>query len=473
MDIVLDDHRHGLVARSAEGEWPILDVNLDGLPHDLVPLFNVRFSHSLVVEGLQFEGWAARLWLPPFRAAGLAPLALHGPGARPLPTTTQGEDPVGVGPDVHLGGVTSAQHEGALFLPQAGVRRAGDHVQGGDVHAQFYQVPPKGLCGRGLDLIPGPPGHINDQLEGFAAGQIAEPIAVLIGKVRCFKVLHGQFGVISCIGRRPCIKDLLALGAGKVPGLGADGGLLGCADAAPGDVHDAITIHRGGEALAEVCVPEQVADALIRSIVLVDDPAGPGARAVHPARLQVVVAGLGLLGQEGDVERVVGATEINLVLALRQLENPRLPIRHDIVLDVVDVRQLVALGVHLPVVRVALKKDALAGGHVGAAPGKEARIAGRLPVFVGQLEVVVGGVRVVRGVELLEVVTGLKVVHSLPKTLGQREGGDPVGGVPLEDHGIVIGELDVHRITGGLEAPPRDLDYFVVIVGGQVIPPEL
>jgi len=269
--------------------------------------------------------------------------------------------------------------------------------------------------------------------------------------------------------------------------LRAQSGLLGLADAVPGDVDHALAVDAEGQGLAEALVAQHVADfgGLLRRVVLVvfatldiigvDHVARPRACAVHPAVQQLVVAGRGVFEQQRDVVRVADHAERGVVLALGDVQQADLLIGHDFNLDRVDVGQLVALGVDAPVVRVAA--IGIAGAILGnraVAPGEEAGVAGGLPPFVSFFKVLPGSTVSELGMELLEVVRRLHhVLGELPVALRHVIGADAQGLIGLPDDGVVIREFHGERRAIGVAQVRRDGEDLLVRVVQNIFPHEL
>ena len=173
------------------------------------------------------------------------------------------------------------------------------------------------------------------------------------------------------------------------------------------------------------------------------------------------------------MERVVGTVpEGGVVLALGQIQQAGFLVFHQFDVHAVDVGQLVAGGIHFPVVGVAHQHRALAGRELLRLPGQHRGVSRIFEPVAQQLELLPVAGLGQAGVELFQVMAGLVQGFGLPEALRHDGGRDPVRLVPGPLHGVVVDELHVHGFAGGLEAVPGDGDDAVVVVGGQVLPPE-
>ena len=203
-------------------------------------------------------------------------------------------------------------------------------------------------------------------------------------------------------------------------------------------------------------------------MVLVDVEAHVGALVAGQQHDLVATGILVLLVQREVLERRVD--ECHVGFARYDLQVVGLPI-DDVGHDPVDVGELLALGIHLPVIRVALVHlvgRVGLGQHPRLHGGKVHVLAGIPPEMVAErlhpgVEALLLGkrvrIRVVPDVPLLQVVLGIVGVPVTAGRLRHLQGQDRVGHIGLQPYGVVV---DLDR-PARLRQPHPGLDLFVPV----------
>lgn len=350
----------------------------------------------------------------------------------------------GAGADVEVVAVPDGRL-GLAGLDPFPVERLG-HARDGGVHADLAPVGAHHV--QGVDQV----GHLGDDEdpEGDRVAVLgeADAVAVAPGQAGPVQVLVGLgHGVLGVLGAEFPVVELVALVGARLPGLALSG---------EDRVDDLLPVDGVGEPDTEVLVV--VEGTLL--LVLVG-PVEPDDHRVGGVGFDVDDAVAALAAVAGD-DRLVAhraeLVELHVQVAVGDLEDLDLHLLQDLHDDLVDVRQLAAVRVGLPVVGVALADDLAAlGGRVPRDPRVEGGHRRVVPRLGDDLHVVdpVGGagllrhrvrVLVVLDVELLEVVLGQHHVDAR----GARDLLKEARLGLLEDvlHGEVVHDLEAGGLSG-------------------------
>ena len=340
---------------------------------------------------------------------------------------------------------------------------------------------------------------VEDDAERLAVRLEAHTVGVHFAKAHLVQQRIGQVRVV--------LKGALGLGFIIEGGGGERRRLAGLAQAEVDSLNDFIAIHRMRHGKAEALVIEDLVHNRVR-MAEIEGEDGIAGFAILPEQ-DLVVADLLILLEEREVfHEDMAVLHVDIAGHSAQVED--LGVLYNVSGNPVDIGQLVAGGVHLPVVGVAFQHDGDFGRDLGEAPGEEDRHVGVeargepvVEVLMPELKLVFLRLRVqllfvgVVAMELGQVVLGIPghrsavgpghQVHEDAMRAGEGEAdGEIVGRV--HDDGLAAngqpdgeagGEVFIaqhilipeHEVLGGVRRAVRPSDAFTQVegVGGAVI----
>ncbi len=299
--------------------------------------------------------------------------------------------------------------------------------------------------------------------ERLPIGPQAEPIAVPLGESGGVEQLVGRVDVV--------LGEAIAKAVHVVGIAGHTAGMLGAAEPEEEDLVHLFAVDRVGETAAEVDVLHQLAhDRVLVALVHMQATPGLVDRPLEDAEVAFFLR----FGKDRHVlEADKLVLEIDLAICGAQGDGRLI---EDIERRGIDIRELVALGVDLPVVGVALQRGSrgAAGDGLGQLPRAHRRSVRVGPPRVARAEelhpvreIGIRGLLLDRllvrigGVELRQIVLRHGETHALE---GEEAREEPVRLGKGERDGEVVDLLDRRRLAADAEVGRRDREEILVVV---------